>query len=92
LVDYVKKSDSKTPSAATIGKLFAHNGAYDNSGIFRYLEYNGIQPYIIVRKNAKVNPKQVISLEIYRGWLTKMICCKDGKITVLAMEDKDDGL
>jgi hypothetical protein len=58
LVDGVIKSNSKTPAAATIGKLlFADDGAsYDNNDIFRYLGgYAGIQTCIKVRKNAKVN-------------------------------------
>ncbi len=49
LVDEAIKSDKKI----TIGKLFA-DGAYDGNDIFRFLEDNGIQPCIKVRKNAKV--------------------------------------
>ena len=56
LVDSVIKSDSMT-HATTIGKLFA-DGAYDSNGVFRYLGYNGIQPCIKVRKNAKVGWKK----------------------------------
>jgi hypothetical protein len=40
--------------AATIGKLFADVGAYDNNDIFRYLGDNGIQSCIKVRKNSRV--------------------------------------
>jgi hypothetical protein len=50
LVDEATKSDKKM----TIGKLFADDGAYDGNNIFRYLEDNGIQPCIKVRKNSRI--------------------------------------
>ena len=56
LVDEAIKSDNML-LAATIGKLFA-DGAYDNNDIFRYLEDNGIQPCIKVRKNSRVRWKK----------------------------------
>jgi hypothetical protein len=36
-----------------IGKLFADDGAYEGNNIFRCMAYNGILPYIKVRKNSK---------------------------------------
>jgi hypothetical protein len=53
LVDEAIKSDNML-LAATIGKLFADVGAYDNNDIFRYLGDNGIQSCIKVRKNSRV--------------------------------------
>jgi hypothetical protein len=38
----------------TIGKLFAGDCANDGNNIFRYLEDNGIQPCIKVRKNSRI--------------------------------------
>jgi DDE family transposase len=53
LIDGVIKPDSMTPTAATIGKLFA-DCAFDNNGVFRCLANNGIVPCIKVRRNARV--------------------------------------
>ena len=66
LVDGIIKSDNTT--ALAIGKLFADDGAYDNNDIFRYLEDNGIQPCIKVRKNSRVRWRKgkKTSLEIYQ--------------------------
>jgi hypothetical protein len=36
-----------------IGKLFADDDAYEGNNIFRCMAYNGILPYIKVRKNSK---------------------------------------
>ncbi len=54
IVENIIKSDSM----ASIGKLFADDGAYDGNDIFRYLADNGILPCIKVRKNAKVRLKK----------------------------------
>ncbi len=56
VVENIIKSDSM----ASIGKLFADDGAYDGNNIFRYLADNGILPYIKVRKNASVGLKNMI--------------------------------
>lgn len=53
LVNETIKSDKKI----TIGKLFA-DGAYDSNDIFRFLEDNGIQSCIKVRKNSRVRWKK----------------------------------
>jgi hypothetical protein len=53
LIDDVIKTDSMTPTAATIGKLFA-DGAFDNNDVFRCLADNGIMPCIKIRRNARV--------------------------------------
>jgi len=76
LVDDVIKSNNMTAvvnSAPTIGKLFA-DGAYDGNDIFRYLEDNGIQPCIKVRKILKSDGKKATFFEIYQCWPRKMIC------------------
>ena len=54
LVDEAIKSDNMI----SIGKLFADGASYEGNDIFRYLGDNGIQPYIKVRKNAKINWKE----------------------------------
>jgi DDE family transposase len=38
-----------------IGKLFADDGAYEGNNIFRCMAYNGILPYIKVRKNSNLS-------------------------------------
>ena len=53
LVDETIKSNKNI----TLGKLIA-DGAYDDNEIFRYLEDNGILPYIKVRKNARIRWKK----------------------------------
>ena len=77
LVDDIIKSNSMT---TTIGKLFA-DGDYESNDIFRCLADNGIMPWIKVWKNAKVNWKQDIFLEICQLYPRKMIC-KDGRIAL----------
>ncbi len=43
---------------ASLGKLFADDGAYEGNDIFRYLSDNGILPCIKVRNNAQVRLKK----------------------------------
>ncbi|MGN6624804.1 MAG: transposase [Candidatus Nitrosocosmicus sp.] len=54
LVDEIIKSDKKI----TICKLFADGSAYDSNDILRFLEDNGIQSCIKVRKNSRVRWKK----------------------------------
>ena len=78
LVDEAIKSDNMLLASATIDKLFADDGAYDNNDIFRYLGGNGIQPCIKVRKNAELDGKKETLLEIYSVGTEKRFAKLDG--------------